>query len=372
MGRLAVKFWLLNKRLLKKWSFWIILCLVPALAVGMRLASHEESGVACVAIYQEDPQDSLTAEVIRQLTEEKTLLQYVFCETWEEAREMVVRGRADAAWIFPENLQEAMERTAAGKSVEPVVTMVEREHNVMLTFVREILSSVLYPYYSYEVYKDFVRDECGLKELSDGELLESYNETKMEGNLFRIMLLDGTVQEDKEYLLAPLRGMLALWLVLCGLAGSMYFIQDGQEGILDRISLHRRLGAAFGMQAVLLWDGVMVLMISLWLGGLFTSWPVEILSAALFTCCIAAMANLLRLLCRTLERLGCCIPFLLLVMLVFSPVFIDITGWRAVKLLLPSYYYLQSIHDSRYLCGMVAYAAITTGICILLDSWRNR
>lgn len=372
MGRLAVKFWLLNKRLFKKYSFWMILCLVPALVAGMRLASREESGVACIAIYREEPRDELTAEIVRQLTEEKTLLRYVLCETEEEARMMVVKGRADAAWIFPEKLQEELERTAAGKSVEPVVIMVEREDNVLLVLAREILCSALYPYYSYEAYKDFVRDECGLGELSDEELLESYNETKMEGNLFRSVLLDGTVPEDKRYLLAPVRGMLALWLVLCGLAASMYFMRDEQEGTLDRMPLQRRLLIAFGMQGILLCDGAVVLLAALAAGGLFTSWPVEVLSVALFACCIAALTNLLRLMCRTPERLGCGIPILLLAMAAFSPVFIEVTGWRAVKLLLPSYYYLKSIHDSRYLYGMAAYAATVTGICILADGWYNR
>lgn len=367
-----MKLWLLNKRLFKKYSFLMILCLVPILVAGMRLTLREESGMAVIAIYQENPQDDLTSEVIRQLTEEKTLLRYVFCETQEEAKALVVGGRADAAWIFPWDLQVAMEEAAAGKSVEPVVTVVEREDSVILALVREILSSVLYPCYSYEVYKDFVRDDCGLEELSDGELQELYDETKMESKLFRIVLLDGTVLDDKGYLLAPVRGMLAIWLVLCGLAASMYFVQDELEGTYDRVPLRHRLWMAFGMQAVLLCDGAVILLMALGIGGLFTSWPVEMLSLALFSCCIASVSNLLRLLCRTPERLGCAIPILLLAMTVFSPVFISVTGWRAVKLLLPSYYYLHSIHDSRYLYGMAIYAVTAAGICVLLDGWRSR
>ncbi len=367
MWRLAVTFRLLNKRLFKKCSFWMILCLVPALTAGMRLALREESGVACIAIYQEDPQDDLTAEIVRQLTEEKTLLRYVFCETPEEARALVTGGKADSAWLFPGDLRGLMEQAAAGKSVEPVVTVIAQEDKVPLVLAREILSSVLYPYYSYEVYRDFVRDDCGLEELSDEELLETYNETKMEGDLFRVTLLDGTEWEDKGYLLAPVRGMLALWLMLCGLAASMYFMQDEQEGVFDRIPLRNRLPMAFGMQAVLLCDGAVVLLAALGTGGLITSWPVEALSLLMFSCCIAALANLLRLLCRTPERLGSAIPILLLIMAVFSPVFVSFNGGRAVKLLLPPYYYLQSIHNSRYLWGMAAYAVIVTGLGILLD-----
>lgn len=207
MGRLAVRLWLLNKRLFKKCSFWMILCMVPVLVAGMRLVSREESGIASIAIYREDLQDDLAEEVVRRLTEEKTFLRYVFCEDQEEARALVVGGKVEAALIFPKDLHRAMEQAAADKSVEPVVTMVVREDSVILTFVREILSSVLYPYYSYEVYKDFVRDDCGLGELSDKELLESYNEIQLDKNIFRIILLDGTIWEDEGYLLAPIRGI---------------------------------------------------------------------------------------------------------------------------------------------------------------------
>lgn len=368
MGRLAVRLWLLNKRLFKKCSFWMILCMVPVLVAGMRLVSREESGIASIAIYREDLQDDLAEEVVRRLTEEKTFLRYVFCEDQEEARALVVGGKVEAALIFPKDLHRAMEQAAADKSVEPVVTMVVREDSVILTFVREILSSVLYPYYSYEVYKDFVRDDCGLGELSDKELLESYNEIQLDKNIFRIILLDGTIWEDEGYLLAPIRGMLALWLVLCGLTATMYFMQDEQEGIFDRVPLRRRLWVALGMQTVLLCDGMVVLLTALKVGQLGTSWSVEVLSLILFSCCIAVMSNLLRLLCRTLERLGCLIPILLLAMMVFSPVFVHITGWKAVKMLFPTYYYLQSIHDRRYLYGMVAYVVIVTGICVLLDN----
>lgn len=371
MWRLAVKFRLMSKRLFKKSSFWIILCLVPALTAGMRLALREESGVACIAIYQENPQDDLTAEIIRQLTDEKTILRYVFCETEDDAKAMVVGGKADSAWIFPKDLRAEMEQAAFGKSVEPVVTVVEHEERVTLVLTREILSSILYPYYSYEVYRDFVRNDCGLDELSDEELLETYNETKMEENLFRITLLDGTEWEDKGYLLTPARGMLALWLTLCGLASSMYFMQDEQEGIFDRMPLQQRLWAAFGMQAVLLCDGIVVLLAAVEVGGLFVSWSVEVLSAVLFSCCVAALANLMRLLCRTPERLGSAIPILLLAMAAFCPVFVDIRGWRTVKLLLPPYYYLKAIRDSCYLWGMAVYAVIVTGICVLLDRWRS-
>ncbi|MCM1064556.1 MAG: hypothetical protein NC420_08835 [Eubacterium sp.] len=371
MWQLAVRFRLLNKRLLKKCSFWLILCLVPALTAGMRLALREESGMVRIALYREDPRDGLTEEVIRELTEERRLLRYVFCETQEEARALVAGGEADAAWIFPEDLGGAMEQAAAGGNVEPVVTMVEREDNVLLILSREILCSVLYPCYSYEVYRNFVRKDCGLGALSEEELLETYNEARMDSDLFRITLMDGTEWENGDLLLAPVRGMLALWLVLCGLAGAMYFLQDEREGVFDRISQGRRLRAAFGMQAVLLCDGVIVLLTALWSGGLITSWLVEVLGAVLFSCCTAALANLLRLLCRTLERLGSVIPILLPVMAVFSPIFVTFNGWWTVKLLLPPYYYLRSIHDSRYLWGMAAYAVVVTGLCILLDRRRQ-
>ena len=48
---MLVKFVLLQKRLLKKYGFLMMLCLAPLLAVGVVRLSKEPAGIAAIALY---------------------------------------------------------------------------------------------------------------------------------------------------------------------------------------------------------------------------------------------------------------------------------------------------------------------------------
>ncbi|MDE7403957.1 MAG: hypothetical protein K2M81_02500, partial [Lachnospiraceae bacterium] len=281
---------------------------------------------------------------------------------------------ADVAWIFSENFQSDLQKASADKRCEPVVTVVEREDNVPLRFSRQILVNKIYSDFSYMVYADFIRDDMGLTEVSDAELQAAYEKMFVEGSLFQMEYLDGQREEadDYNYLLTPIRGILALWFVLCGFAASMYFIQDERSGVFSRVALKNRLWAAFGMHAVILSDAAIVLMIALKLAGVFTSWQRELVGILLFAGCTLVFCNLIRLLCRTPERLGACIPILLMGMLAMCPVFINSRNFGVLPYLLPPYYYLKSIHSTYYLYGMVIYIGVLFSLCVLIFWWRNR
>lgn len=371
MRRAVMLLIMLNKRLWKKTSFLVILGIVPVLVAGMRLASQGESGIMQIALYMQNPEDALSSQILARLTQRDGVLRYIVCGTQEEARRMVKDCEADAAWIFPENLEEILlERIVEGNR-DPAVTVVQREDSVAHVFTREILSKAMYPYISYKVYEEFVHNELGL-EIDDGELREAYEGTFIEGSFFRMEYPDGQSGEDSSYLLAPIRGMLAVWLVLCGFAASMYYIQDEAKGIYSRVPVRKRLWASFGAHWVLLSNAGIVLLLSCGAAGVFTLWHREILSLFLFMCCTVAFCNLIRLLCRTPEYLGSCIPVLLLGMLVLCPVFVGTRQLATVRALLPPDYYLRAVHSDSYLYKMAFYAAILTGLCVLVDRLRER
>lgn len=370
MRRIAIWYILLNKRLFKTRSFLLILCMVPLLVAGMRVASKQESGIVTIALCMSDPADELSNRVVEQL-EGNDVLRYVVCDTREEAVGLVESFRADAAWIFPEDLADTLGEAASYKLVAPVVTVVQREDNIPLVFSREILSGALYPYFSYAVYEDFVRDDMGLEAGSE-QLREAYERTLVEDSLFRLEYFDGQASEESNYLLAPMRGILALWLVLCGFAASMYFLQDEQRGTFSRMPIKRRLWMAFGFHAVLLSDAVAVQVIACRLSGVFTVWSKEIVNAVLFAGCTLVFCNLIRLLSGTPERLGSCIPVLMIAMAVLCPVFINVDRLRPLKYLMPPYYYLNATHSTYHLYLMAAYIGVMTVLCILLSLWRSR
>ncbi len=308
-GRMFVRFILLQKRLLKRYSFLLMLCLAPLLSAGVGRLSEESAGIATIA---------------------------------------------DAAWIFSEDQSEQITALAQKRRVRPVVTVVERRDSVALTLGREILSSAIYPSFSYAVYAGYVREELGFEEMTDEELRRIYDRMAVEGSLFQMVYPDETSgeAEDFTYVQAPLRGILALWFTFVGLAASLCFMQDEERGVYGRIPVTRRLSASYIAGAVFLLDAALVLLLSCKLAGVFTDWKREVVSCAVFAVCVLAFANLLRMLCRT--------PFL------------NLQHFRAGKLLLPPWYYLQSIHNTRYLYGMAVYTVILILVSAVLQRIQSR
>ena len=374
MRQWAVRYFLWNKRLLKKPGFVLILCLVPLLAAGLRAVSHEESGLLHIALYTADPQDSLARQVIEKLQEDNNVLVYHVCRTQEEAREMVRRGEAEAAWLFPEDLAQAIRSSAAGGGMKSVVTVVECWESLPLIFSREILAAALYPEFSYAVYEDYVRGDLGL-EVTPEELRENYERNLIQGSFVQVTYLDGQVREDEEnnYLLSPMRGFLSLWLVLCGFAAVLYRMEDERKGVFGRLGVGRRPLAALGVQAVLLLDGVILLLAACRATGIFVGLGREILAAVLFAACTGMFCTAVGLLAGDEKRLAACIPAALLGMAVFCPAFINLAHvGRVLQYLLPPYYYLKSIHSNAYLIGMVMYLPVSAIVCLLLWLWRSR
>ncbi|MCM1325716.1 MAG: hypothetical protein NC094_10960 [Bacteroidales bacterium] len=374
MSRIAMRYFLLNKRLFKKLSFIIILCMVPVLVAGIRIAAKGESGIVKIVLCMQNPEEELSAEILEKLMKKDSVFRYSICETPSRAREMVANYEADAAWLFPENLEEELRKSAFAGHIKPVVTVVEREDNASLMLTREVLCNTLYPAFSYAVYENFVRSDLNISETQadDAQLLEVYHQNLIKGSFFQMEYPDGQADEGIDYLLAPVRGILGVWLALCGFTASLYYMQDEQRGTFSKISARNRLWMAFYSHAVLLSDAVVILLLGCGLAGVFTVWHREIFSAVLFACCTVAFSNLLRLICRTPALLGSCIPVALLGMLVMCPVFIGINSWKALRYLFPLYYYLNSIHNPYYLKAMVIYAAVAAVLCILLHWWQTR
>ena len=140
----AMWLWLLTKRLYKKPSFLAILLLIPLLVFGYRAITREDSGVVTVALAYEE-KDPVTQEIIDRLQKDRQVIRYVVCDTPARAKLLVQTGKADTAWIFPENIlshiQTFLEAPHEDNAFIPVY---QREENAMLSLARERLSGELY------------------------------------------------------------------------------------------------------------------------------------------------------------------------------------------------------------------------------------
>ena len=385
MGEMFVRLWLLQKRLFKRKSFFLLLCLAPLFAAGVGRLSEEQAGIAVIALYLPQKgtaaqkgtatqEDMALQEIADRLLDGESVLRFLFCEDEEAARDCVERGEADAAWIFAEDMGERLEELAEKRRVRPVVTVLERSDSVPLILGREILTAAIYPAFSYAVYEGYVREELGLEEMTEEELRAVYESVAVEGSLFQMVYPDRTPggTEDYSYVQAPLRGILAIWLTFCGLASALWFMRDEEKGVYDRMPVQRRLFASYMACAVFLADAAVVMLLAVRLAGVFTEWKREAVSGVVFVACVTAFANLLRLLCRRPQRLGLTLLPLGAAMLALCPVFLNLQHFRAGKMLLPPWYYLQSIHNTRYLYEMALYTVVLVLASVVLQRLQSR
>lgn len=360
---------LLNKRMLKKTSFLVILCSIPLLVQGVNLMAEQESGVLKIVLCTESAEDELALEFIESLTQDPGVMQFLYVQTMQEAKQIVQSGQADAAWIFHTNLQDNIDRfTADVFKREPAVTIIAKEDNVALQLAREKLFGILYGNVSYSMYRHYVTEEV-LKEetLSDAILWEHYDKTRVEGNIFEMKYLDGeTVNQGTSYLTFPVRGLLTLVIMLCGLASGMFYLQDEAKGTFTWLPVHTNVLWSWGYLLPGLLNVGAAAVIALALSGVFMGWGSELFFMLLYIIMVIGFSSVIRRLCGSIVRLGAIIPGLLLVMLAVCPIFMGAPKMRAIQCLLPPFYYLNALHNQLYLYGMLIYIVLIYSIDFVL------
>ncbi len=368
-------YYMLNKRLFRKRGFVILLCLIPILVWGMQMISKEESGIMTVYLCAEDPEDPMTAEIVEKLKTAESVVRYVEADE-ETACNAVEQGKADCAWIFRDDFRNRLDRYASGTEKEkgPLIYIVAIEDNVALQLMRTYLYGVFYDHYAYYLCENFIRGEL----VSDGavseeELRADFDKTAVEEKLFQAVYISqdeiiysDTIQRQESYLLQPIKGILLILITICGLASSVYYLQDESKGIFAWIPPQKRIYFAAGYHITAMSDAAFVVLLSLYLLQGKAVEGREILLMLLYVAACTAFCNLVMVLCRNTVNLGRCIPLIALLMLVLCPVFLDFGLRFGAPYLFPATYYLRALYDrGMYLC-LAGYTAVCAAAGMVL------
>lgn len=402
---------LINKRLLKKPGFIAFLCLIPLLAGAASHMAQLESGVLTIALACEDPDDATANDIIESLEKGSQMLRFVRCGQPDKAKELVYGGRADAAWIFHADMRAAVDRYVRNRvPSSAAVTVIEREESAALALTREKLCSALYPYASYSLYL-LCLEELGAdtNALGEKQLREYYAGSDVDADMFEAVYPDGerlsaggderttdgargddSADEQsgeaadgaqgesgagaregddagsaaasseaarENYLVSPVRGILAACVVAAGLASAMYLGDDMSAGRFAWLAKRRRafVPAAYIFGAAI--DTTVIMCLSLAVFGLSSGFAREVSCGAAFAFASAAFCIFVRELLPNNKLLAAALPVLSASSLVLCPVFLNFTAVRPLSLCLPGYYYLLSFRDIKYLHFMLLYAA---------------
>ena len=221
--KLFLWYYMLTKRLFRKWSYLVLLCCIPIMMLVSNYAMSGESGVMTIILCCED--DSAEAQkIVGNLLDGDSVIRFKVNNNKEQAIDEVKNHRADAMWCFSEDFEQKTEEYAKHESAKPVVTVYEREDNIPLQLSHEKLYGALYSSFSYEVYENFVYTKLVDKNtVLEEEVSEYFDGTKRRDTIVKIEKTDDEVSKKTLYLLTPLRGIMSIMLVLCGLAAAMYF-----------------------------------------------------------------------------------------------------------------------------------------------------
>ncbi|MCR5032782.1 MAG: hypothetical protein K6A92_07965 [Lachnospiraceae bacterium] len=366
---------LLNKRLFYRPSYILLLLMVPVMVFTLRTWAGSETGFATIGICENGMEDEATRELFDTFVKKQDHMQFLSYEDAETATEAVAKGEIDAAWIVQEPLSSVMESVQTGTIGNRIngrifLHIVLREKTVNLLFASELLNCAIYRYTSYAAYAGEVQAHT-VGERTEKELRDLYESRVYEKTFLISSYLDenkdGSAKEgekDISLLVAPLRGMLGVWLFLLGLIGALYYEADEKKGLFVWWKGNALLREAGYILQILLNGGV-VYLIALVAIGVFTDPGREITALCLFIVASALSAMLLRRICRSGKVLAMLIPLIVIANLVFCPVFLTVRLIPRIKYLFPLYHYMNCLYDSFYLRSMVIYTLIGAGLLIV-------
>ena len=170
---------------------------------------------------------------------------------------------------------------------------------------------------------------------------------------------------SESYLFTPLRGVLLLLTLLCGLAAAMYYRADLDKEIFTWMPVGNKWVFEHVYLLTALVDGGLVVLITFFITGLATSPLTEIALMFLFILSCCCFCSIIRRLTFNLRSLATFIPILMLAMLVVCPVFIYIRALRGIQLLLPPFYYLMAQNNTGYLNLFVIYSLAIIAVDVL-------
>ena len=367
--RFFLWYWLLTKRLIKRPAYLAVLLMIPLFAAAVTLFSRQDSGAITVALCLEDPADPVASAAADRLLEEGSVLRCVPAENAEQARDAVRSGLADAAWIFSPGLEKGLNafvRYGTGR----LITVVEREDNIFLMVSREKLYAAIYPELSFALFRSNAAEQGA--ELSEPALRDYYARGFSAEELIRFAYVDGTlIETDGSYLTAPLRGILALLLLLSGMASGMYCYREEREESFVWLSAAKRRLLPVLCHLTAMIPPALAMLIALSLARVSLGLGRELLMLLLYLPCCALFCEILRCLCPREEHYGVLIPILAVAILVFCPVFLNLTLALPLRRLLPPAYYLEAAISARALKPMLLYLAALIPAAALCSRLRQ-
>ncbi|WP_155951007.1 hypothetical protein [Pseudobutyrivibrio sp. MD2005] len=371
-----MRYLLLLKRLLKKKSYIAMLLVVPLLVILLNAMSSADSGLMTVGVYI--PGNDESSQWLRaNLIEEPGSLRFIMYDDADLLRKDVERQQLTEAWICPEDLDTTVSQMAEKGHTKNKIEILIREEGLTHMLGREVLSSRVFPMGARQMAVQYISENVYGGNPTDEEIahiLDTYDNYGINGNLFEMGYIDAASNQSEDntsYLMMPLRGILALWLLLLGIAASMYYLEDESNGLFIWWKSWAEVGRDFLYYEVIMIVPSIMVLIGLKIGGVYTSTFREVIALTLYNVAVIGLASVLREVIHSIKGLGIVTPILIMASAILSPVFIDFKEGRALQKFCPTFHYLYCIHDEYYVKSLLLFGVVLIFIWYLIHTLRK-
>ena len=329
----------LNKRLLKRVEFIIMLLSLPLLVLGIMSVSKQKKGLLDIGIVAGTLSNSDVRAVVNKLKSEKSVLDFEVYEDEQLAKEKLQRGKLDIIWVLPDSLDDI-----GDKSIE----VIQGNDSTINSITREKLYAVLYPYIAHCEYIKYMKKI----NISDTDILDKYfNNINIEDDFIKFEGINGkSPYEELDYITYPIRGFMCIWLFVGSLTANIYFLSDEKNGLFSMTDRKLRRVIAPVYSIGISTNLATVMLLTLFLTRQVKDLLIEISAMFLIVTSFILITDILRNCFKRSEILEALIFPIVLFLIIFAPVIFDVRvlGIRFITNLDPIYYYLSMVEDGSF------------------------
>ncbi|MCD8038477.1 MAG: ABC transporter permease [Lachnospiraceae bacterium] len=242
----------LRRMLFKKGILATLVLMAAASLLIVRLERQSDTAFTA-AVFDE------SGEYGELLLAHEGLVSFCPCKSEEEAKELVLRGEAECAYVLPGDLPENVAAMRASRSV----TVYKPVDSVCVPLVNEVVFGIVFCKASSDWYTDYMSRLCGDAKLVQGTLTGQLASGRTFGLEF-VTLGEGSaaVEAAEEKQTYPVEAVVIAAVILCGAQGLLTALADCRKGsfrkkgraavLLLTVLLPMLAAAAAG--AALLWN----------------------------------------------------------------------------------------------------------------------
>lgn len=376
MGKRLKWIFFLSKRLYKKWTFILLIALIPLSVGALTLTSSESKGFVQIAFV--NGAGELGDQILSNLDSGKGIINYTRYDDLDRARLDLQADRVDAIWVLPDHMEERIAAYVKKSTKDHyIVQVIRKEESLKTRLSLEKLSSAMYPFLSRELFLQSVRTDpdLDLSALSDAQIYRYFDDYFTNGELFEFAYPDNVSppkDAERDYVTSPIRGLLSVVTLLAGLSSAMLFISDEKKGVFAYARSESRVFLSFVFQLTAVLNIGLFVLVSVFVLGVNTVLWRELLVFLIFLVNTALFCTLVQ---QTVRRLTVFAPVMVITSvldLLICPIFFDYTVQRVPQFLFPNTYYLNAVHSDTYLLYSLIYMAAASILLLLFYLFRRK